>query len=518
LKKLFLIFPMSSFVCNIELRNQKKNGLPEFVILTSSTGEKGLYYQKDEPHKGVCIINLAAGFELPVYEVEGKCDEDDMEACYAKCTETIKTMPKKFKLALEKADHLRSQCKIEIDKQHTMLEKVIRESYLNKQRNWCDRMEELEDPARRLNKVLSWMKKYKDSGFVKAVQLLESEREYLINKVKLPEFKFDNFMSHVQKLSGDLCGRLKDALALKGMSTWYDKDASRVDKRGMIDGVVDSKLFVVVLTLEYFKRPWCIFEYAVAIVARKTVMTVYENDTRYGGDHLNCYKIPKEFRSLLNHELIKIDRNYWEGFFRKFEGRMRSTLKKANRTQSFLSSSNILTKVFQVDFLLRELLVGGWTIGKRLFSSVDDGCTVKSLLFSSVDDGFTMKSFNAKCINMGATLTVVKRDNGRIFGAFVPISWKSRKEGRWVEADGTWLFDLKDVPEVTHAEKGDKCVFQGKTTAPYIQIAQRTGFGILCGFKIFRNHLLFGEFAGNTGTSRLEIAEYEVFQVEASRV
>jgi len=506
LKKLFLIFPMSSFVCNIELRNQKKNGLPEFVILTSSTGEKGLYYQKDEPHKGVCIINLAAGFELPVYEVEGKCDEDDMEACYAKCTETIKTMPKKFKLALEKADHLRSQCKIEIDKQHTMLEKVIRESYLNKQRNWCDRMEELEDPARRLNKVLSWMKKYKDSGFVKAVQLLESEREYLINKVKLPEFKFDNFMSHVQKLSGDLCGRLKDALAFKGMSTWYDKDASRVDKRGMIDGVVDSKLFVVVLTLEYFKRPWCIFEYAVAIVARKTVMTVYENDTRYGGDHLNCNDIPKEFRSLLNHELIKVDRNYWEGFFRKFEGRMRSTLKgnctMTVRRESFLSSSNILTKVFQVDFLLRELLVGGWTIGKRLFYSVD-GCTGKS--------------FKTKCTNMGATLTVVKRDNGRIFGAFVPISWKSSYFTDRVKADGAWLFDFRDEPEVTHAKKGDLCVVQGPG-GPDIELSNGVGFIIPVNNN--RRPYVMGVFAGNTTKSWLaiNIAEYEVFQVEASHV
>jgi len=89
-------------------------------------------------------------------------------------------------------------------------------------------------------------------------------------------------MSQVQKLSGDLCGRLKDSLSLKGVSSWYDKDAARVDKRGMIDGVVDSKIFILVLTLEYFEHPCNVFEYIVALPGGKSVITVYESDKRYG--------------------------------------------------------------------------------------------------------------------------------------------------------------------------------------------------------------------------------------------
>ena len=47
-----------------------------------------------------------------------------------------------------------------------------------------------------------------------------------------------------------------------------------------------------------------------------------------------------------------------------------------------------------------------------------------TLLFRGSKDGFKSAAFHKNCDNKGATLTIVKSEYGKIFGAFTYIPWE----------------------------------------------------------------------------------------------
>merc|ERR1719320_1545538 len=281
------------------------------------------------------------------------------------------------------------------------------------------------------------IKQLEESNLEKApsvIKMLGIETEVIAKKMESAEAKFDTFISHVQKCSADLCGRLSDALSHAGLTSWYDMNASKLDTRGIIEGVIDSKVFTVFLTKDYFQRQWCLFEYGIALAARKPIVALYEADPRFEGGHLNEFDIPKQFKQVMSHEVIKIDRRHWKTFFASFKHALKTRQNSVSiftdAIERVKSRSNILNKNSDIRFLRSTLQSCGWKFGERIYSS-----TV---------DGFTAKSFHDKCDEVGATLTVIKLKNDVVFGTFVPLSWESPKAGKTVESQEAWLFDLKD--------------------------------------------------------------------------
>merc|ERR1712060_191270 len=113
-----------------------------------------------------------------------------------------------------------------------------------------------------------------------------------------------------------------------GISSWYDMDAEKLNLQGMVDGVVESKVFTIVLTMDYFAGKWCLIELATALVSDKPIVVMYEADTRFGGGHLNDYNIPEQFKGvILEHEILKIDRRMWGTFFMAYVKEMESRLR-----------------------------------------------------------------------------------------------------------------------------------------------------------------------------------------------
>ena len=107
---------------------------------------------------------------------------------------------------------------------------------------------------------------------------MDYQADYLSERLSNSEQKWDCFLSHVQKDSADIVRGIMNSLEMKGISSWLDKCADNTDNNGMIDGIVNSSSFVLVLTKEYFQRRYCIFEYCVALVAGRPVITVSESD------------------------------------------------------------------------------------------------------------------------------------------------------------------------------------------------------------------------------------------------
>merc|ERR1719184_363685 len=176
--------------------------------------------------------------------------------------------------------------------------------------------------------------------------------------------------------------------------------ASKLDAQGMIEGVINSKIFTVVLTKRYFERQYCLFEYSIAVIAGKPILAIYETDERLEGGRLDEFNIPKVFKqTMMNHEIIQVNRRQWSSFFSLFQQAIKARQNYVSvftdSNERVKQSSNILKKDSDIRFLKGSLHASGWKFGERIFSS-----TV---------DGFTVKSFHDKCDEKGGTLTVAKR-------------------------------------------------------------------------------------------------------------
>jgi len=496
------------FIDNFSIRKRDLNGVPSAIIITFSSGDEVGYVRKVdeiEESKLQPLINI----ELPKYNFGKFNAEDyDLRTKYAVCTRTLSTMRRKFKCSLEEAGGLRDEAKSEIDRQYQNWEKILRDEYRSQKKQWENLQGELEDTEGRLKMVV---KELKESNLEKApcvIKMLGLQTEFVAKRMETMDLKFDTFISHVQECSGDLSGRLSDALSNSGLTSWYDMNASKLDTQGIIEGVINSKIFTVVLTKAYFERQWCLFEYSIALLAGKPIVAMYEADQRFGGGDLNDFNIPKQFEQIMNHEIIRIDRRRWKYFFSSYEeaikARQNSVSVFTDAAERVKTKSNILTKYSDIQFLLSTLGSCGWKFGDRLFSSTADG--------------FTQKNFHDKCDDRGATLTVVKRKNGIIFGGFVPVSFESSRS-RNREVPDAWLFDLADqrAPKVLGLELGRVKNITWEETSPYMKIVTPSGTEI--GFGIHgmksQEHLIKGVFAGNRKTDLviINIDEYEVFQV-----
>lgn len=59
-----------------------------------------------------------------------------------------------------------------------------------------------------------------------------------------------------------------------GQTPWYDINVSKLDMQGIVEGVIDSKIFAVVLMKDYLARKWCLLEYSIALLADKPIVAL----------------------------------------------------------------------------------------------------------------------------------------------------------------------------------------------------------------------------------------------------
>ena len=67
------------------------------------------------------------------------------------------------------------------------------------------------------------------------------------------------------------------------------------------------------------------------------------------------------------------------------------------------------------------------------------------LLFRGTRDGMTNTVFHNKCDNQGPTITLIKNQNGYIFGGFASISWVNDNKETYHSAPESFLFTLTNI-------------------------------------------------------------------------
>ena len=92
------------------------------------------------------------------------------------------------------------------------------------------------------------------------------------------------FISHIQSNGGDLADALRLKLENRKLKVWYDKAyTGELNKQAMLDGVQQSKAFLLLLTKGVFERPYVVAELRQAISAGKRVLFVHESETHRAG-------------------------------------------------------------------------------------------------------------------------------------------------------------------------------------------------------------------------------------------
>ena len=130
---------------------------------------------------------------------------------------------------------------------------------------------------------------------------------------------WDVFFSHSQAEAGQQTAILADQLELTayGLNPWFDQWNGKgseatgvidVTKAGMMQGVQQSAVFVLVLTKGVFTRPYCRLEIITAIKAGKPIITVMEPDPRFSAINFNTIKqgVPIGFHKIIDRIMAEV--------------------------------------------------------------------------------------------------------------------------------------------------------------------------------------------------------------------
>jgi hypothetical protein len=115
----------------------------------------------------------------------------------------------------------------------------------------------------------------------------------------LPELYF-GFLSHMQAQAAADAGAIFALLGRYGLGCWWDMRQCDLTLHGMMDGVRNSRVFILILTADVLTRPFCQKELLTAINEGKRIIALVEVDPRfYPFDRLRFHKAARAVKDFL---------------------------------------------------------------------------------------------------------------------------------------------------------------------------------------------------------------------------
>jgi len=326
---------MSLCVSSTSFSKHNEEGIPGQIVLTLNSGER-VYFERSGNES---LRNKLASFRQPKHDSEEKIEEQAFWALQTTIDHQLHSLDQEYQESMKEAQRLYDLEKLNIlnyavqkgkenDQLYTFVSKEILGNYMRSKKHIESRAAILQTPEERLQIVVDWLQKTEESELLEAAQMIEFESEYILERVNAHKSKWDCFLSIVNKKSADVGRKIADTLKRKSISIWRDKEPARLDKHAMIDGIVGSEVFVIILTADYFRRPHCVFQYCVAVLAGRPVIPVAECDSRSGGSPIGSFEFNELFKqNILNWEVIEIHMSDWKAFTLKLSERIKSTIK-----------------------------------------------------------------------------------------------------------------------------------------------------------------------------------------------
>jgi len=224
-----------SLITNLGIDEYDDQSIPNLLTLTFCNGEKASYQRTSEERSRIQggsqkLNSNNSKFDLP----DEKIDEHTFEAMIKNCEQRLVLLNKQHKVAFDEAELIfereqedfEKKCKQQkemLEKERIVRNKQISDSYQELKKNIDVRMAELRNPSERLKIMVGWLRAADVSEFSKVADMLEINSGYIEENIiashsESAEIKWDTFLSHVQKFSGDMCRNLTEALSKEGIT------------------------------------------------------------------------------------------------------------------------------------------------------------------------------------------------------------------------------------------------------------------------------------------------------------
>jgi len=340
---------MSFCVSSTSFSKHNDEGIPGEIVLTRTNGEK-VYFERSGKSR-----NKLAVFIPPQYNLGEMIKEQPVWALQTNIAVQLRQLDQEYQVSMKEVQRLYELEKLNVlnyavqkGKENDQLYAAVSMEMLGNYKRLKEQIESkaaiLESAGERFKIMIDWLQKTKENELLEVARMMEFESEYILERVKACETKWDCFLSNVEKKSEDVSMKIADTLKKKHISIWREKESGGLDKHAIVEGIVDSEVFVIILTADYFTKPDCIFEYCVAVVAGRPVITVAECDSSGGGRPIVSLKFNEFFKHILNQEAIEFRRNDWKAFTFKLCGKIKSTIKiNKKKRKGILKSSKTST-------------------------------------------------------------------------------------------------------------------------------------------------------------------------------
>eukprot|EP00808_Paulinella_micropora_P027039 g50249.t1 len=153
-------------------------------------------------------------------------------------------------------------------------------------------------------------------------------------------------------------------MAGKKLDMWLDKKADRLNLPGMLEGIAELACFVLWGTGGYFDRKFCLWELEMARLLKKTIVCIRESDDRMYP--LSFQDLCRADPQLVLHDVVAVNREYWNAFADKIAHRLQAEAKKAEEEAKKVGGA---TDVLQWDVAAVTKWLAGLDLGQDVVES-----------------------------------------------------------------------------------------------------------------------------------------------------
>ena len=147
------------------------------------------------------------------------------------------------------------------------------------------------------------------------------------------------------------------------------------------------------------------------------------------------------------------------------------------------------------------------------------------LLFRGTQNGFEARDFHKRCDRIWPTITIIKSNNGSIFGGYTEELWESEENDECKEDKNAFCFSV-DKNKIYEIKNGEKAIKSSKDNGP---IFYSKGFSIIniqnnpkknrcntCSVSESNYQNMIEDYEINKGESFFTVNEIEVYQILAT--
>ena len=228
----------------------------------------------------------------------------------------------------------------------------------------------------------------------------------------------------------------------------------------------------------------------------------------------NCINIEDSIKELNLVNEVKNKYNNFKDIKFKFD------LEEENETNKFLEKIKLLGKLENdCEYFQNSLIIkNNKKYINNLLTWINSNKKITTkLLYRKSRDGDSYDIFHKLCDNQGATLVLIKSNEGFIIGGYTPLDWDNHTDN-WKSDNDTFLFSLTNDKKYKKIKSNSYSIYCGKDQGPWypcIGFREKGKKNMSQGELLYsRNYFEdYNKIIPNNGDKFFDVEEVEVYKI-----